>query len=164
MRQPTITVLLVTAIALVCIAWGVQSPKIIEQLPMSRMARVRVTATTTAYADPEFRGFMGHFAIVDIPPLPTGMAITEVVKSTDTMCDSMYLEVNGQFVGVIHTNNIFILGNTSMGRHDSYNFVVHSPIFVPPGSNLRMYVPWPVGMGLYPSFYIVGYALNIGEF
>ena len=36
--------------AVVCMAWGVQSPKIIEQLPLSRMTRIRLTAGYTAFA------------------------------------------------------------------------------------------------------------------
>ena len=150
--------------AVVCIAWGVQSPKIIEQLPLSRMTRIRLTAGYTAFADPEFRGWINSYAVIDIPPLPTGLAITEIVKTGDTMCDTVFIEMNGQFVGAVHTNNIFVLGNGNTGRHDAYNFQLHSPIFIPPGTVVRLFTPYPQGTTLMPSFYFVGYSLNVGEF
>lgn len=150
--------------AVVCMAWGVQSPKIIEQLPLSRMTRVKLTAGYTTFADPEFRGWVNSYAVIDIPPLSTGMAITEIVKTGDTMCDTIFIEMNGAFVGAVHTNNIFVLGNGNTGRHDAFNFQLHSPIFVPPGAVVKLYTPYPQGTTLMPSFYFVAYALNVGEF
>jgi hypothetical protein len=150
--------------AVVCIAWGVQSPAIINQLPLSRMTRIKLTANYTTFADPEFRGWVNSYAVIDIPPLPAGMAITEIVKTGDTMCDTIYIELNGSFVGAIHTNNVFILGNGNTGRHDAFNFQLHSPIFIPPGTVAKLYTPYPQGVTLLPSFYFVGYPLNVGEF
>ena len=150
--------------AVVCMAWGVQSPKIIEQLPLSRMTRVKLTAGYTTFADPEFRGWINSYAVIDLPPLPAGLAITEIVKTGDTMCDTIFIEMNGAFVGAVHTNNIFVLGNGNTGRHDAFNFQLHSPIFVPPGAVVKLYTPYPQGTTLMPSFYFVAYALNVGEF
>lgn len=154
----------VAVAAIICIGWGVQSPKIIEQLPLSRMTRVKLTAGYTTFADPEFRGWVNSYAVIDIPPLPTGMAITEIVKTGDTMCDTIYIEMNGAFVGAVHTNNFFVLGTSNVGRHDAFNFQLHSPIFVPPGAVVKLYTPYPQGTTLMPSFYFVGYSLNLGEF
>ena len=155
-------------IALACVvlmaATQVSSPAIISQLPMSRMTRAKVTANNTAFVDPEFRGLPNWYAVIDIPAQPMAFAITEIVKSSDTMCDVLYLEINGQFVGAVHTNNIFVFGTSSIGRHDAFNFQLHSPIFVPPGSNLKLYAPWFPSSTIYPTFYFVGYPLNIGEF
>lgn len=154
----------IVAAAFVCISWGVQSPRIIEQLPLSRMTRVKLTANYTTFADPEFRGWVNSYAVIDLPALPSGLAITEIVKTGDTMCDTIFIEMNGAFVGAVHTNNIFVLGNGNTGRHDAHNFQLHSPIFVPPGAVVKLYTPYPQGTTLMPSFYFVGYSLNLGEF
>jgi len=132
-------------------------PTNVYDLPLSRMSRAQILSDGNPVYIPTFQNV---YATYTFPVMPFAYALTEITRpNTGFIGDSIYIEIDGSINRLIYTN----AGNSS-GLSDANNFVIKSPVFIPPGSQCRIVIVWGGTAQANSAIYVGGYALQPGEY
>jgi len=140
-------------------------PTNVYDLPLSRMSRALISNEGTSTFVPSLNTTTDSF---NFPVIPFAFAITEISsRSPFYQTRQLYVEIDGVVNRVIFTNAPSEMTNTFpyIGGADCANFVIKSPIFIPPGSTCRLLMGsgWSQQPAM-PSLFVGGYALQPGEY
>lgn len=137
-------------------------PTNVYDLPLSRMSRAFITNDGSTYVHPTLNTLVESYTF---PSMPFAFAITEISERAVYYAGrGLYVEIDGVVNRVVFNNGLSGSSGSLPGASDCNNYVIKSPIFIPPGSVCKLLQFSNGQPATVPTLFIGGYALQPGEY